>query len=811
MNATGAHACIKCKSGMFSDQQGMELCKPCLDPSTETSDDGSTFCYKCIAGKFLNGTTGACESCSRGMISKFGAQACEFCSRGYYQDQKGQVSCIACMAGKHGSNAASADRTIEDVACESCSAGRYSTGSGITDATGCINCPPGWLQEFDGESGCIKPKPGFIAAGGSSSVAIAEGWTATDCFATDGICKSSRPCDPGTFENGTRICIACPVGWSSTEGKTSCNVCSKGKFSKAKGSLCEDCPAGWFQDQNVRPSMECRRCPLGYGAVENSLGEPVAGSAICRNLNFIIECPSAEEYLNDTLDDPATFKCEQCPSGGNCLGEAVTWSRIRPLFGWWKIPAGDRAGNASWKSTEAFSVLSSASVSLLNPDCVALSASAAKLFFIKQAVFAGMPFLAVLLSFPFWYAYACVKQTPFSAKHRGGNKGRGSINDSTATNVTPKDKFVVTVTVVIYLMYPTLVTQAFQIFNCKTIAGVQYMSVDLDHPCFEGDHLTAVLTLGIGQLLVFVLGLPLLTLLFLWRNHTIAGGLKRRVVQVRYGLFVGQYREERYYWEILLTMRKVGVVALSVFGRVIGTQRQAQIALAILLVCTSLEIAGDPYRIVNDRYRVLGRLEIGSLFCLWATMWGGTLIFASQAPGDENVVVAISVVVLLINLGVGLWLVYQLVKECLVAVSTKGKNPSHTGEIEFVSSAVNPLYSKNRIEAGATSVTVGKTPKAVPSTPKAVPSTPKAEATGATDASWTRLFDKDSSRFYLYDEKTGRSRWEEKVRYLQHKSADGVKYYVPESGSGKSVWHLPESAELVVPCSADRVKNIPMT
>ena len=48
------------------------------------------------------------------------------------------------------------------------------------------------------------------------------------------------------------------------------------------------------------------------------------------------------------------------------------------------------------------------------------------------------------------------------------------------------------------------------------------------------------------------------------------GGLKRHIVQVRYGLFVGQYTEQRYYWEIILTMRKVSIVALSVFGRVMG-------------------------------------------------------------------------------------------------------------------------------------------------------------------------------------------------------------------------------------------------
>lgn len=106
-------------------------------------------------------------------------------------------------------------------------------------------------------------------------------------------------------------------------------------------------------------------------------------------------------------------------------------------------------------------------------------------------------------------------------------------------SITPKDKFVVTVGVIIYLIFPQLCGQTFQMFDCITIGRLQYLSVDLEEPCYEGNHLTAVLTLGIGQFLVFVIGLPVLLLFFLRRNRMILGGLDRRVVQVRYGLFFG--------------------------------------------------------------------------------------------------------------------------------------------------------------------------------------------------------------------------------------------------------------------------------
>ena len=45
-------------------------------------------------------------------------------------------------------------------------------------------------------------------------------------------------------------------------------------------------------------------------------------------------------------------------------------------------------------------------------------------------------------------------------------------------------------------------------------------------------------------------------------------------------------------------------------------------------------------------------------------MWCGTLIFASQAPGEEGFVIFLSVVVATANVSMMLWLVFQLVSEC---------------------------------------------------------------------------------------------------------------------------------------------------
>ena len=254
---------------------------------------------------------------------------------------------------------------------------------------------------------------------------------------------------------------------------------------------------------------------------------------------------------------------------------------------------------------------------LINPDCVTTSSSAAELFYMKQTGFAAMPFIAVFVAFIFWYAYGCVKKTPFfvkapkrlsitssarlaqmlhskaqdakknasttaaaaaadtaakataassviasvlasaparSSRSKNANATHSSSSSSSTAPrgtkrrrlsaasrylTTPKDKFVVSVTVVVYLIFPTLCQQAFRIFDCKTVAGEQYLAVDLEHPCYQGNHMMAVLTLGVSQLVLFVVGLPLLVLYFLRRNRNHKGGLNRHRVRVRYGLFFG--------------------------------------------------------------------------------------------------------------------------------------------------------------------------------------------------------------------------------------------------------------------------------
>ena len=149
------------------------------------------------------------------------------------------------------------------------------------------------------------------------------------------------------------------------------------------------------------------------------------------------------------------------------------------------------------------------------------------------------------------------------------------------------------------------------------------------------------LVFGGGQLVFFVLGLPLLVEYFLRRHKHELFDCKDHIPLFRYGLFYGAYKPERYFWEMVITIRKVSIVALAVFGPELGPELQALMALIVLLVCIVFEVYGDPCKIFlqlvmyicfclthifsspfvvpivdleeSPRHRVLPQLEIASL------------------------------------------------------------------------------------------------------------------------------------------------------------------------------------------------------
>jgi outer membrane protein assembly factor BamB len=280
-----------------------------------------------------------------------------------------------------------------------------------------------------------------------------------------------------------------------------------------------------------------------------------------------------------------------------------------------------------------------------------------------------------------------------------------------------------------------------------------------------------------------------------------------------------------------------------VFGRRLGTQRQAQMALLILFWNILLEMIGRPFRIVTPRHKILRRLELATLITLWGTMWCGTCIFASQQPGDEGFVVFLSMVVAVLNSFTLLWLVTQLGMECFYE-----NKDTKAGEIlGRALTRANVLKERGlkSVRSFKTMVKLSKTEDTVTVDTARVKvelsrsfgnelykresreqqQQQQQQSAPVPSDGWTREFDTVSGGFYLYHEETGESRWEEEEeeevvaagshlnerepaydenplvamegRFFQCQTEDGEFYYLPAVGDGEALWELPPGGTVV--------------
>ena len=97
------------------------------------------------------------------------------------------------------------------------------------------------------------------------------------------------------------------------------------------------------------------------------------------------------------------------------------------------------------------------------------------------------------------------------------------------------------VVVLLYLAYPTLVKQSMGALACEKVGDALWLAADLQEPCFVGAHLTVVLLVSLPQILLYTVGLPLAATIHLYRRRKRLGD---KQVQFRWGLLYAGFRHK---------------------------------------------------------------------------------------------------------------------------------------------------------------------------------------------------------------------------------------------------------------------------
>merc|ERR1712166_1075218 len=683
--------CVDCTAGTFSMPGSIE-CQKCMPGKFSATSSNAIGCDECLSGQLAE-TEGSteCTVSAPGAIVLGGGAVSVVVPEGSYakecSDENNGQSCTSfdqCPAGWMGHKPA-------DMSCTECDEGTSSTQGTPYNKNGCRTCSKGTYSNKKGTEKCEEcsietyqpqdnnPSTKCIACPtGFSQLAIGE----SSCIDLGSLkpsdCNDKQYWIPNKANTSKAGCISCPIGASCQGDITYTGVKALFGYYRYRSDsrsiptnftqclfpgACLGAPNREFVKKYY--DVDGNDTSIDLALVKNvseSCNEKYGFKPLSRLCHTC-----AKNYRRVGL-----HQCKSCPSnaginwflivlglvviiailvvlvimtiaeaGKTALSESIqkcilNYFQVASLFGniplRWPGPMQD-----FFDFQGAFSTIGE---HLVNPDCTATEATAAELFYAKQIAYLALPVLLISIVYIIWKSYA----------YRTGKEWRRSTEEkertAIRTRITIKDKFVVTVCILVYLFYPTLCQQAFGLFTCYKVNKKTYLLVDLEESCDSPRRITYVVFIGIPQLILFVVGLPLVGLGFLFRNRT---HLDTISVRARYGIFFGGYRKDRYYWEFFLVLRKVAVIAISGFRVGLSAEMQALLLLLVLMLCCGLQHVGQPFEV------------------LVVTLWSGLVMFklneSYEDPDSRFAHTLLTVATVLINILFVLVLVYILLRE----------------------------------------------------------------------------------------------------------------------------------------------------
>lgn len=676
-NIVGSLGCISCSAGKYSPSSGSTSCITCSRgtisgpnansctncPEGKYSEHkGMSACKKCSAGKFST-TIGAtkeetCINCYAGLISEPGSNICTRCNGGEFKS--GDNSCSKCPPGRYGS-----EYGLENLnRCNRCSEGKYSSIRGAFNDSVCVKCPIGKYNSLKGQTSivnCINCEAGkFSTTSGnpSDSNCISCGNNAlsnrdnTDCF-----------CDNGFYEieeNNNLICENCPEQAECIKNTTIRTLNIK--------------PGYWRHSQTTIDIRECFIDNACTGGIASDNIEDICYKGhrgpycdICIDKyakgtdDLCAECPKEQEGLNifitvlviSVILSVVSFLIITAnPTGGQV---DLVSGIAKVLTNYLQVFSLAKEFDVKWPSL--LKIFYSTSNKAANPSIQFYSSDCSINFhyydiFIMYNI---LPVCFIGVTMIILFNISQYKENNYHKEMKeieeNYHKEQGELNNDISltesykvyekkrneilNSFTNKRTFIrkwtnTSLVVGLFLIYSSLVTNILSMLSCIKVGDKYYISSNLDIECYTTKHeiysIFAYLFIGI-----YGLGIPLLAflLIFKYRNrlHVSEVDSEQNEASSLSFLFLG-YRESKYFWEIIILLRKLGIIMISVFLKE-SSRYQMNCACWLIQASLILHLYYDPYDSLTNYGKVCNRLEVLSLIALTFTLNVG-IIFGTK-------------------------------------------------------------------------------------------------------------------------------------------------------------------------------------
>ena len=202
-----------------------------------------------------------------------------------------------------------------------------------------------------------------------------------------------------------------------------------------------------------------------------------------------------------------------------------------------------------------------------------------------------------------------------------------SVASDQGKMMSTRDAWVFSVTLICYIMYPTLVRFPFELLQCRNVDGHLYLERDLEELCYEPGsvHHTMLWTVAIPALMLYALGMPLGIFIIMWRaRHR----LDTNKYRFRLGLLFSGYRSNRWWWELVVSTRKVMIISLASFG--FNEDVQVHLVLGLMLILLICHYTFQPFDVSSRQGELLHRVERNSLLALISMLWAGVVFIMAK-------------------------------------------------------------------------------------------------------------------------------------------------------------------------------------
>jgi len=224
------------------------------------------------------------------------------------------------------------------------------------------------------------------------------------------------------------------------------------------------------------------------------------------------------------------------------------------------------------------------------------------------------------------------------ADYRKRRPSLPQLDRSTSYTSTREDKFYCSAMTILFLLYPTLVKKSFMLFSSRKIGYSRFWKYDYDILMISSIHQKWMYFLGVPMLFGYAVGFPVLAAAFIRRMRA-QSKLRDPSTKMKYGMLYHGYRGEMAEWEAAISLRKVAIIAVTVFTDVVDLQ--VFLVVFVLSIFVLFHIFARPYE--DDQLQLM---ELQSLFVSIITMYFGLLFFKEWVTDIARLVLTIFLIII---------------------------------------------------------------------------------------------------------------------------------------------------------------------